>query len=317
MLHEKECEWCHKKFETKEKRTRFCSYECSARYSNNKRKENGTNRHSEETRKKISESLLKFTQKYGQANYNKNGERYFLPKKKKIKICKVCGQEICKYPDICKQYLLRKKSINLQKLGFDISKIGTPEIYDEYFKLNRYLLIEYNVKENSLRSICDKHNMTCETSLCKIMDMYGIKRNDQSYSHVLSFKHNRCKPLTDINITYKHGFHTTWDNNQVYYRSSYELEYCKYLDSKKIHYEMEYLRIPYFDSEMNRLRIAIPDFYIPSKNLLIEIKGDYTYSKQNMIDRFRAYKQNGYDYQLVLEGKNYGKKLPVSKEQHW
>lgn len=311
MLHEKECEWCHKKFETKEKRTRFCSYECSARYSNNKRKENGYVI-SDDSRKKISESVSKFIKDHGIIHYDENGNPYYTEVKEKDTKCKVCGQEICKYPDICKQYLLRKKSINLQKLGFDILKIGTPEVYDEYFKLNKYLVDEYEVKQHSLRMICDKHNMTCETSLCKVMDMYGIDRKDQSDALLTAIKNNRHM-LPQANNRYKHGFHTTWDNNQVYYRSSYELNYCKYLDSKKIHYEMEYLKVSYFDTKSNKFRIAIPDFYIPSKKLLIEIKGDFTYDQQNMIDKFRYYKKNGYDYCLILEGKNFGKKLPKDR----
>ena len=80
---------------------------------------------------------------------------------------------------------------------------------------------------------------------------------------------------------------------------------------------MEFLRIPYFDSQKNKYCVSIPDFYIPSTNEIFEIKSDATYNQINMIDRFRKYKQMGYkNYSLILEHKNYGKRLPRTKKQN-
>lgn len=39
---------------------------------------------------------------------------------------------------------------------------------------------------------------------------------------------------------------------------------------------METLHIKYFDTQRNEYRCAIPDFYIPSKNEIVEIKSLYT-----------------------------------------
>ena len=47
---------------------------------------------------------------------------------------------------------------------------------------------------------------------------------------------------------YKHGYHITWNNKKVYLRSSYEFDYAKLLDKQKINYEVENLRIKYWDS---------------------------------------------------------------------
>lgn len=103
------------------------------------------------------------------------------------------------------------------------------------------------------------------------------------------------------NNQYKSGWHKTWDKKQVYYRSSYELEYAKELDKKQIPYEMEFKRFLYWDSQKEEWRTAIPDFYLPLENKIVEIKSSWTYDKQNMIDRIKEYKKQGYNFELLLE----------------
>lgn len=109
-----------------------------------------------------------------------------------------------------------------------------------------------------------------------------------------------------VNNQYKTGHHTTWNNKKVFYRSSYELDYAEELDDKKIDYEMESLRIQYFDSKKKITRTAIPDFYLPDQNKIVEIKSNYTYDEQNMKDKFKAYKKHGYEIELILEHKLVG-----------
>ena len=62
----------------------------------------------------------------------------------------------------------------------------------------------------------------------------------------------------------------------MYLRSSYEFDYAKILDSQKIEYEVETIRLEYYDSQRKTNRIAVPDFYIPSINTIVEIKSEYT-----------------------------------------
>ena len=88
-----------------------------------------------------------------------------------------------------------------------------------------------------------------------------------------------------------------------FYRSSYELEYYKILDEQKINYETEKLRILYWDSQLLKQRIAVPDIYIKKDNLIIEIKSNYTYDKINMKDKVKSYKEHGYNFKLILEHK--------------
>jgi hypothetical protein len=47
---------------------------------------------------------------------------------------------------------------------------------------------------------------------------------------------------------YKACYHITWNEKDVYLRSSYELDYAQYLDENKIDYDVEKLRIEYYDT---------------------------------------------------------------------
>ena len=51
-----------------------------------------------------------------------------------------------------------------------------------------------------------------------------------------------------IHYRFKDEFHITWDNREVYLRSSYETDFANELDSKQIYYEVESLKIKYFDT---------------------------------------------------------------------
>jgi len=60
------------------------------------------------------------------------------------------------------------------------------------------------------------------------------------------------------------------------------------------------LKIKYWDSQLNKERTAIPDFYLPDENLIIEIKSNYTYNKTNIKNKVKAYKKLGYSFKLEL-----------------
>lgn len=109
--------------------------------------------------------------------------------------------------------------------------------------------------------------------------------------------------LGNIYTQYKCGWHITWNNKEVYLRSSFELDYAKELNEKQIDYEVEFKHIKYWDSQKQEYRCAIPDFYIPSENLIIEIKSSYTLDEQNMKDKFKAYKDLGYNTKLICDHK--------------
>lgn len=299
----KKCLNCGEIFLSKDNRQLFCCSKCSGKYIAKHTSYKPTN----EIKQKIRESLINYHLKHNKhlncniKSTNKIEHKIHI----KQHLCKICGCDVCEKPDICKQYLIRKQSINLIKLGFDFTKIGSKEIYLEYDRIKNYLITEYLIKQRSLVDICHDNNMTSETSLCKIMDMYRIDRRSQSDALYTAIKNGKINYDKVISTCYKHGWHTTWDNYRIFYRSSYELKYAEELDKKKIHYDVETLRIPYYDTQLQKHRISIPDFYIKDKNLIVEIKGEYTYNKQNILDRYKSYIENKYDFLLILEGVEY------------
>ena len=75
----------------------------------------------------------------------------------------------------------------------------------------------------------------------------------------------------------------------------------KNLDNKKISYKVEEIRLEYFDTLLNKKRVAVPDFFLPDTNELVEIKSDFTLDIQEMLDKFKVYKESGYIPRLILE----------------
>ena len=51
----------------------------------------------------------------------------------------------------------------------------------------------------------------------------------------------------------------------------------------------------------NKMRMAVPDFYIPSTNTIVEIKSEYTLNEQEMKDKAKQYIQNGYNFKLLVD----------------
>lgn len=114
---------------------------------------------------------------------------------------------------------------------------------------------------------------------------------------------------------YHSGYHTSWEGKTFWYRSSYELDYAKQLDSIKVHYEVEKLRILYWSSVKNKQCIMIPDFYLPETNTIVEVKSDFTYTKQDWKDRLAVLIPMGYNCKLLLEHKWYDtNNIPEEKQ---
>lgn len=224
-------------------------------------------------------------------------------KVKKRRICKVCGQEKpCPRPDVCKKYRLFPKLA--EHFGFDLSKKGTIDIYKEFDRVKNLLVEDYWDNEESLITLAKKYNHSHNVgNFSKILTSLEIDTRDFSNSQKTSIKNNRKQ--ISINYDYITGWHTTWNNKDVFYRSSYELDYAQKLDEQQIDYEMEDLRILYWDSQKQIQRVAIPDFYLPEMDTIVEIKSTWTYDEQNMKDKFKEYTRHGYNFKLVLEGKEY------------
>ena len=254
----------------------------------------------EEIKKKREEKELKLKlkekrkQERIKKNINKKEKKYY------------CGtKELTEqYPDISKRH--SPKFFNkLVLFGLDISKLYTEEFVNEYIKVKNLLYNEYIVNRLSPADIYEKYNCAGHfkrpESLIYTFKLMGFKTRSLSESIINGWLQNKFN-TDDIPTTYfKSGWHKTWDGNDVFLRSSYEFDFAEELDKKKISYQVEFERILYFDSIKNQERLAIPDFYLPETNTIVEVKSSWTLDKQNMIDKRKAYLELGYNFKLLYE----------------
>lgn len=212
--------------------------------------------------------------------------------------CPICGSYHCTN-EFCKSHNFQG-IVGLVRLGLDSTKIGTSEIFNEYNRIRDILYDLYWIQGLSLIDLKNKFNIGTEHFPTNILDFLEIERRTLTESQVNAIKQGKSINIPQ-NFSFKSGKHITWDKKEVYLKSSYEFDYAEKLDSLKITYEVESIRLSYFNRSKNREAIAIPDFYIPSTNTIIEIKSDFTLDIDEMIDKFNAYISFGYNPILVLE----------------
>lgn len=299
-LIEKMCECCGKPYNTREPKQRFCSLSCSATHNNVGRI------HATRTKEKISESLHLH---YDSIPHKDEEHRCYNGKKIRVmkSKCPICGERECHRQGICKH--TKKFFINLTYFGLNEKKIGTNEIFAECEKVKKILEEEYFGNHMSPSDLKKKYNYpkTFE-NITHFLKELGIITRDLSMSQknaILNGKNVLPKDIEQVGLSFKQGWHKTWQGKKVFYRSSYEEKYANFLDENKIPYDMESIRIEYFDSKEKKKRIAIPDFYLPTTNEIVEVKSKITFKKQNMVDKFNKYKEMGYLPVLIYEGKKY------------
>jgi hypothetical protein len=132
-----------------------------------------------------------------------------------------------------------------------------------------------------------------------IFRLFDIEARSFSESQSNAITTNRV--VMPNNTKFKHIFHTTWFGETFCLRSSYEEDYARLLDQSQTKYFVEHLRIKYFNSNQQRYRIAIPDFYLPKTNTIVEVKSTYWLDETEMRDKKEAYTSLGYKFILNLE----------------
>ena len=270
----------------------FCCHSCSASYTNTHRNKVNTIKH----------KVKKYVE---QKKLYKNKIR--VPSSKEIlkntRKCSVCGQNVCVHPKICKSRLFVDKT-NLLKIGFDLSLLGTVEIYREYFRVKEYLESLYYDKGMSMLDIKSYFNIKHNNNVSSILNFFSIERRTLSESCSMAYKDGKITLPEVKNRFYKSGWHISWEGYTFFYRSSYELDYMKELDESKISYNCEGMRIQYFDYELGKYRTAIPDFYLPDTKTIVEVKSEWTYKEVDrlmMRDKVKVYRHLGFNFQLLYE----------------
>lgn len=230
-----------------------------------------------------------------------NSDNLIKCKKCSLRKCKYCDSRVIDKKQVCNVcilysgYILFYKKLKLYDINsnlLDINKKAVDLLEDMYYK-KKYSRLQIsqllNIDKKTLFNFFKRNNFELRNL------------SDSLYNAVSQGRMSLC----EVKSKYKTGYHKSWQNKTFYYRSSYELKYCEYLDSLKIKYDMESKRIEYYDSVLKRNRTAIPDFYLPDTNEIVEIKSSWTYDEQNMIDKSISYKKSGYNVRLILEKLEY------------
>ncbi len=299
------CEKCHKEHDGSYGSGRFCSKECARGFS-------GSNR-SLESRQKTGKSISKLhmhicpicktefwfrgTSKNTLCKKCKN-EKY---KNKKCVICGAIDKNHCKQPEICKHRSSFPRLIKY--LGYNSNMLGSEKAYNEYERVRQYVYDLYWNKKMSIQQIANMVGYKSSTGSFAILLSKLIKFRNFKQAAKVAIEVGRFKITSETK--YHCGWHTTWFGAKVYCRSSYEKDFCDELDAKKIQYSMEALAIQYYDTQLQKMRYAYPDFYLPDSNTIVEVKSKWTLDKQNMKDRIAKFLELGYNFDLLYEHKHY------------
>lgn len=298
-IENKICLWCGKEFSPKREAQKFCSSSCAASYNNTKR--------DKDYKTKLSKSLKKYYKEHPKEI--KGDFRWIDGKRTRIKAkkCPICGSIDCERKGICKH--TKKFFENLIYFGFDVNCLGTDKVFEEYERIKKIIEMEYFDKHLSPSDLKEKyHYPKTFENITQLLKAMGVKTRTLSTSQrnaILNGKNKLPTSEYDIKLGFKQGWHTTWDGKKIFYRSGAELKYAELLDENKILYEVEALRIKYYDTEKKCERIAIPDFLLKNTNDIVEVKSRITFKKQNMKDKFKKYKELGYEPKMLYEGVMY------------
>lgn len=290
LSHPKTCITCSSVIPYTNRAGKFCSHSCSASYNNSRRP----------ARRKYKAISPK------RPGEHKSTSKQPMPAQWQ-KTCSITGQL---FTDI-NAYRNREwspypggkiRTVRLLAGAFDI-KLGVESAPQLLSQAKAQLLYDYSVLKLSTLALHSKYKFSCSAShIGNLLKALGIQRRNLSDACKLAVLEGRATP--PHSTQFKSGCYTDWEGRSHTYRSSYELRYYQDLDAAKISYDTESIRVIYYDSQQSCQRVAIPDIII-GNNIIIEIKSYWTYNKQNMIDKYLAYKDRGYAMILCLEFINY------------
>lgn len=312
------CQICGKPHNGRYGSGRYCSSECARKAGILHTDKSATYKKVSQTLKLRSNDQIYQSALKGALTYNKNHPdkpielpvknhlykitKYRYNGKNIIKKCKICGQLVCPNKDKCKRML--KLNFKYFTNIIDTNKLGTVDIYKEYDKLGKWLYDQYINKCKSALDIQKELGIKNFVTVYFLLQKFKIKKRNYSQASTNSMLQKPKSFLHFHNTNIYHcGYHTSWEGKTFWYRSSYELDYAKELDKKKIRYEVESIRMTYQRSIENRTGIMITDFYLPDSNTIVEVKSDFTYNEQDWKDRVSVLSSKGYKCMLLLEHK--------------
>lgn len=248
--------------------------------------------------------------------------KYLNNRSKRIP-CLLCGSEdSCNCKDLTNGYSNKRFISSVlnplsEYFGFDIKTLGTSNFVTEFNRVKSIIDYDYNVLKLSIKELFLKYNNY--KYITRLVKRLGLSYRDKSETQKVlllnsgSLNTTMYKNKNWLSKQFKTEYHKSWDGNTYFLRSSYEIEYANYLDSKRIKYLVEGLLIKYYDSQKNCYRYAIPDFYLTESNEIHEIKSSWTFDKINMVDKFNEYIKLGYKVKLIYEKSEYSYDEMINK----
>jgi len=234
-------------------------------------------------------------------------------KKENDGICKICGNTV-EFISIGKGY----KKICSRECN---NKIRKKSHFEKYGVENPFQRenIKNQIKQTHLANLGVENPFQSKKIIKQIkqtnLERYGVEIPARNVNVKIKTKQTNLErygvehPLQNSKIFIKNqksGFRIKkFKGTNIYYRGTYELDflekyYSKYPDivnAPKIKYKYK-----------NKNCIYFPDFYIPSLNLIIEVKNSYLYKKNK--DRIESKKKsvinNNFNFEMIID-KNYNK----------
>ena len=149
---------------------------------------------------------------YNNKHRTRNKKHHKKIAKCKHQICKVCGQIHCQHPEICKgNWLRQQQSITrLQTMGFNISVIGSQDVYHEYDRFRSLVEELYIQKQLSMVDLAKLWNLPCSLTVTLLFRWLIIQpRSVSEQQHITKLKKPQIAVIKDPRYYYKHEWHTT------------------------------------------------------------------------------------------------------------
>lgn len=229
-----------------------------------------------------------FIQKVKESSQKKYGKDFYMQTEEWSK--RVEKTNITKYgfktPLLSDTIKNKIKQTNLLKYGFDVA-IKNKTIRDKIKKTN---LLKYGVDNPS------KSQPVKEKTKCTNIQKYGFEwpnQNQEIYNKIQIGKYKTKK--------YK----------DLFYKSSYELDFIKFCEIKNINLRNA-PSIKYTYNNTNK--IYFPDFFLPEHNLIVEIKSTYTFNKEKELNDLKKKftEKNNFRFIFIID-KNYDYLLSIIK----
>ena len=188
-----------------------------------------------------------------------------------------------KYNKILTKEFLEKEYIGKDRIMAEIAKeVGC------YPELIRYYLVKYDMPRRT-KSECHKREKNGNFKGGRTLKKYYCKDCGKEINfNTALYNLGRCRSCAKKGVLSSRFGKPSPHGKRIKYkgicmRSSWEIAYAKYLDSRGIKWEYESKRFYFKDCSY------CPDFYLPEQDKYIEIKG---YWRDNTKKRYNLFKAN-------------------------